>query len=373
MKHTVFQMPKPVTIKGRTSSITNSFFNSIIPVIPPSEEEISTALATLGMTENTICCAYCGDPHTEWDHFFPLIEGKRPTGYISEIHNLVPCCGKCNQSKGNKYWKDWIQSNAKHSPKTRGIPDLQARIEKLEEYEQVFERKKIRFEEIIEQNKWEQYLLEMEALHAQLTKCQSLSKEIKATVSAKQDRENKRSTAADKQCLSLQGKGKDMREYTFITLLEHPELKQAAASWFHDKWGVPEEAYLECMDAYLTGETELGWYLCLNRGGQGSGRPTPEAPAEAIVGGLGVIENDFHDRKDLSPNVCAMYVEEAHRKQGIAGRLLNMAVEDLRSKGISPVYLVTDHTGFYERYGWEYFCPAQGDGEDHLTRLYIHQ
>ena len=164
-----------------------------------------------------------------------------------------------------------------------------------------------------------------------------------------------------------------MSEYIYITLRERPELEKAAATWFHDKWGVPEEAYLECMDAYLAGETELGWYLCLNRGGQGSGRPTPDDPVEEIVSGLGVIENDFHDRKDLRPNVCAMYVEEAHRKQSIAGRLLNMAVEDLRARGISPVYLVTDHTGFYERYGWEYFCPAQGDGEDHLTRLYIHK
>ena len=167
--------------------------------------------------------------------------------------------------------------------------------------------------------------------------------------------------------------GVTMSEYIYITLREKPELEKEAAAWFHGKWGVPEEAYLECMDAYLAGETELGWYLCLKRGGQRSGRPTPDDPAGQIVGGLGVIENDFHDRKDLSPNVCAMYVEEAHRKQGIAGRLLNMAVEDLRSKGISPVYLVTDHTGFYERYGWEYFCPAQGDGEDHLTRLYIHK
>ena len=150
-----------------------------------------------------------------------------------------------------------------------------------------------------------------------------------------------------------------MNKYTYITLREKPELEKQAASWFHSKWGVPEEAYLECMDAYLAGETELGWFLCLD--------------GERIVGGLGVIENDFHDRKDLSPNVCAMYVEETHRKQGIAGRLLNMAVEDLRSKGISPVYLVTDHTGFYERYGWEFFCHAQGDGEDHLTRLYIHK
>ena len=92
-----------------------------------------------------------------------------------------------------------------------------------------------------------------------------------------------------------------------------------------------------------------------------------------IVGGLGVIENDFHDRKDLAPNVCAVYTDETYRKQGIAGNLLNMVVEDLRSKGISPVYLVTDHTGFYERYGWEFLCMVQGDDEPNMTRMYIHR
>ena len=86
-----------------------------------------------------------------------------------------------------------------------------------------------------------------------------------------------------------------------------------------------------------------------------------------------MIENDFHDRPDLTPNVCAVYTEESHRKRGIAGHLLNMAVEDLRSKGISPAYLVTDHTGFYERYGWEFLCMVQGDGEEGQTRMYIHR
>lgn len=148
-------------------------------------------------------------------------------------------------------------------------------------------------------------------------------------------------------------------EYTYIDLKDMPQLKPAAAKWFNSKWGVPEEAYLECMDAYLAGQTELGWYLCLC--------------ANEIVGGLGVIENDFHDRKDLTPNVCAVYTQEEHRGKGIAGNLLNMAVEQLRAKGISPAYLVTDHTGFYERYGWEFLCMVQGDGEPDMTRMYIHK
>ena len=148
-------------------------------------------------------------------------------------------------------------------------------------------------------------------------------------------------------------------ELTYITLRDKPEWEEKAAAWFHSKWGVPEEAYIECMTDYLNGATEYGWYLC--------------ADGDRIVGGLGVIENDFHDRKDLTPNVCAVYTEEAYRGKGIAGRLLNMAVDDLRSKGVSPVYLVTGHTGFCERYGWEFLCMVQGDGEEHMSRMYIHR
>lgn len=150
-----------------------------------------------------------------------------------------------------------------------------------------------------------------------------------------------------------------MDDYELIDLIDRPELMETAATWFSDKWGIPKEAYLECMNDYLEGKTEFGWYMCLYKG--------------EIVGGLGVIFNDFHDRKDLNPNVCAVYTDEDHRCKGIAGMLLHYVVEDMRAKGISPIYLVTDHIGFYERYGWEFYCMAQGDGEPEPTRLYIHR
>ena len=103
-----------------------------------------------------------------------------------------------------------------------------------------------------------------------------------------------------------------MKKFQYIALRETPELMDEAAVWFNSKWGIPKKAYLECMEKYLKKETELGWFLCLD--------------GNRIVGGLGVIENDFHDRKDLTPNVCAVYTEETHRCRGIAGNLLNMAV-----------------------------------------------
>ena len=149
-----------------------------------------------------------------------------------------------------------------------------------------------------------------------------------------------------------------METLSIITLREKPELIERAAAWFHSKWGVPEQAYFACMQAYLSGESEYGWYLCMD--------------GEKIVAGMGVIENDFHDRKDLAPNVCAVYTEEAYRCRGIAGKLLGYVVEDCRKKGISPLYLVTDHIGFYERYGWEFLCMVQGEGEPQMTRMYRH-
>ena len=182
MGNSIFRMPTPVKIVGRTSSITNAFFNGIIPTIELSEEEIDNALDTLGMTRQTICCVYCGDTYTEWDHFHPLIVGKAPTGYISEIHNLVPACGKCNQSKGNKEWREWMLSDARLSPKSRGIADIDERIEKLEEYEQKYKPVVMDFESIVGKELWEKHWRNHEQLLENMRMCQETSDEVKKKI-----------------------------------------------------------------------------------------------------------------------------------------------------------------------------------------------
>ena len=140
---------------------------------------------------------------------------------------------------------------------------------------------------------------------------------------------------------------------------DHPELADRAAQWFHSKWNIPLAAYAESIGDCLAGRGAVPqWYLAVEDG--------------AILGGAGVIENDFHDRKDLTPNVCAVHVAEAHRCKGIAGKLLGYICRDMAGLGIGTLYLVTDHTSFYERYGWRFLCLVQGDGEDHMTRMYVH-
>ncbi len=175
-------MSNPATIKSRTSSITNAFVSGIIPVIKPTSDEIKQALDILQMDENSVVCAYCGDPCSEWDHFRPLIVDKKPTGYISEIHNLVPSCGKCNQSKGNTYWKEWITGSAPQSPKTRGVPDLEKRIELLEKYEETFSPRVMDFESVVGSDLWNKHWENCKKLHSMINESQELSDRIKRII-----------------------------------------------------------------------------------------------------------------------------------------------------------------------------------------------
>ena len=151
-----------------------------------------------------------------------------------------------------------------------------------------------------------------------------------------------------------------MQSERVVCLRDHPELADAAAKWFHQKWGVPQEAYAQSISECLQKNTAVPqWYLVMN--------------GKEIIAGIGVIENDFHNRKDLAPNVCAVYVEEAYRNRGIAGRMLQFVCDDLQARGVDTLYLITDLTSFYERYGWEFLCMAQGDGEQALSRIYLHK
>ena len=110
-------------------------------------------------------------------------------------------------------------------------------------------------------------------------------------------------------------------EIRIVRLADAPQKKEQAARWFHEKWGVPLDAYLQSMEESLAQSGPVpAWYLALE-GGQ-------------IAGGLGVIENDFHERKDLAPNICAVYVEERARRRGIAGALLGVCAPGVRSRAM---------------------------------------
>lgn len=151
-----------------------------------------------------------------------------------------------------------------------------------------------------------------------------------------------------------------MKEYRIVKVQDQPLLREKVANWFHEKWKIPVAAYQDSIDECLRNEDSIPqWYVAMLE--------------DEIVGGLGIIANDFHDRKDLTPNICAVHVEQDYRCQGIAGKILDFACKDMKERNIHTLYLITDHTSFYERYGWEFLCMVQPDGEEKETRMYIHR
>ncbi len=177
-----FQMPSVQTMVSRKSSVTNAFVSAIIPVIPPTHGQIEQALTILGMAPDAVWCAYCGDKATEWDHLRALVLNRRPTGFISEIANLVPACGKCNQSKGNKPWRTWIASAAKLSPTGRGVIGVPDRVSRLEAYERWLAPTVLDFATILGFERWERYWSLCEDVIAEMRQCQNVADDIRVEI-----------------------------------------------------------------------------------------------------------------------------------------------------------------------------------------------
>lgn len=189
--HPDFYLPSKGSVDGRTSSITAAFFQAITPVVLPSDSEVEESLSVLGMTKGNCRCAYCGDPCTEWDHFRPIVKGRQPTGYITEIANLVPACGKCNQSKGNKNWKEWMLSAAARSPKKRGISDLEQRVARLEAYERWRKPVCNDYAAIVGPERWSQYQGLLNTAVAHLSEAQKVASELLAIITTELAKDQK--------------------------------------------------------------------------------------------------------------------------------------------------------------------------------------
>lgn len=179
--------PAAQKLKGRKTTITNAFALSILPVIEPTDEEIFEALEVLGQDPDDVRCVYCGAPSHGWDHLRPVVRDSLPTGFITEIANLVPACGKCNSSKGGSDWRSWMLSTtAKGSPTRRGIPDIAERISRLEAFERWREPTWIDFERVVGKGEWEAYWRSRDEVIEQMMRCQEAADRMLSIVTAAQ-------------------------------------------------------------------------------------------------------------------------------------------------------------------------------------------
>lgn len=136
---------------------------------------------------------------------------------------------------------------------------------------------------------------------------------------------------------------------TTIDISNYPEYINMASAWFSEKWGIEAALYKESMENSLIAHSKIPkWYVLIDSN-------------QTIIGGIGIIANDFHSRRDLTPNICALYVEKTYRHEGIATYLLKLTCGYLSEKHFDAVYLITDLINFYDKIGWKFIEEIQDD------------
>lgn len=180
-----FKMPTKSDLKGRTSTISNAFAISVTPYIVPSEEEVKKLYQELDIKEGQ--CAYCLGNGNCRDHLKPLVKDGMPTGYITDITNIIPCCQACNSSKGSKDFESWYKSNENLMRlKKLGLTDEQIdhRFEVVCAYEENVS-KPLDYESLVGQELWNEYKERKNAMIQQLKESQKFCDDLNKIILSK--------------------------------------------------------------------------------------------------------------------------------------------------------------------------------------------
>jgi len=130
-----------------------------------------------------------------------------------------------------------------------------------------------------------------------------------------------------------------------LAIRDNHDYLQRAVDYFTAKWKIDRRIYNDCLGNSLTTSSPLPrWYLMLKD--------------ESIVGGYGLITNDFISRQDLYPWLCALYIEDDYRGKQLGAKLLEHGKAEAAKLGYKKLFLSTDLKGYYEQYGWR--IRAQG-------------
>lgn len=79
---------------------------------------------------------------------------------------------------------------------------------------------------------------------------------------------------------------------------------------------------------------------------------------DQIVGFCSFVRKDIVDLK-YSPYIAIVYVDPTFRGKGLSKELVEIAEQQLVTEGFQGVYIVTQHVGLYEKWGYSQIDEAE--------------
>lgn len=123
------------------------------------------------------------------------------------------------------------------------------------------------------------------------------------------------------------------------SIIECPERHIEFAEYVKDKWPNVQKVVLPKIDESLSAEDGLPLTFLLLKN-------------DKIIGFYQLIEQEYIIRKDLSPWIAPLFIDENERGQGLGSVLLEHARKMVGQLGYTKVYITTDHIRYYEKYGF---------------------
>ena len=121
--------------------------------------------------------------------------------------------------------------------------------------------------------------------------------------------------------------------------MDFPKYKQTLIDYVENNWKPVLKPFTQVIAECFSGGKDLPQcYMMLKD--------------DNIIGFYQLVEQELIMRKDLSPWITCVFIEEQERGQHLSLKLLEHGRTVAGKLGYTKVYLTTDHIQFYEKFGF---------------------
>ena len=136
-----------------------------------------------------------------------------------------------------------------------------------------------------------------------------------------------------------------MPKLVFDNIIKHPQHIPLIAQWHQSEW--------QHISPHLTTSLRIKNYSSYSLSAA-----IPSCILALVnnlpAGSASLVESDMETHPHLQPWLASVFVDKAHRQQGIATQLIDKCIDNARCLGVEVLYLFTpDQMNFYKKRGWE--------------------